>query len=209
MVDRNSRMLIVSGISGSGKTSACFLAAKTLAEAGASVGGILCKAILEDGRKTGISCLNMSPEHAGKPWLLATIEPECKPRPTAQQLDDTDPQLLRFGMWQFFKEALKRADEEVVHYLSQIPMDGVHRTVVFIDEIGPLELDRNLGMQRTLAGLDAVARGGGLDTTDYIVVARPDIARRLSSRWPQSALLAIDGMSIEMAAESISRRMTW
>lgn len=112
-------------------------------------------------------------------------------------------------MWQFFKAALARADEAVIHYLNRPGKDGEQRATVFIDEIGPMELDRNLGMVRTLARLDAIALGDVIENTACIVVARPIIASHLASRWPKSSVLDIEGMSIAKAAEEISRLMLW
>lgn len=200
-------MLILSGLSGSGKTSACLLVAKALTESGTPAGGVLCKAVFEGGVKTAISCLDIGQEPGGEPWLLASLDPLHIHGLKPGQFSDTEASVMRFGKWQFIKAGLSRADEAVIRYLKRIALDGTDRAMVFVDEIGPLELEHNSGMRMTLSRLDAQAREEYRGHSDYIVVARPDIASRLASRWPNAMVLDMDGMSITKAALEISRLM--
>ncbi|PKL23213.1 MAG: hypothetical protein CVV47_16060 [Spirochaetae bacterium HGW-Spirochaetae-3] len=205
-------ILVLSGVSGSGKTSACLIAERMAVVAGIAVGGVLCRAVFEGGRKVGIDVRNLAGGLDGPaaPFARARLGAPSAPPPTgkpAPAFDDADPLVLRYGMWEFSRAAISAADEATASFLAAVRAadDGTRRAttrfLAIVDEIGPMELDRGAGMTRTLAELDAeaAAPSGALGC---LVVARPDIADRLAIRWSASKRLAIDGLSYREAAET-------
>lgn len=201
--------VILSGASGSGKTSACKLVAEAARASRIPTGGIICPALFQDGRKVGIECADLSAAPSRNPWKLAEIRRDAAGQPPSgparlpgtpgtPAFDDSDAEVLRYGMWEFSKAALAAADRSIIEYVAGSGgdmIDGIadpSSAVVFVDEIGPLELNRGTGLVKTLAMLDeaAMKRGPGLR---FLVVARPDIATRLEERWPDSRLVEMTG----------------
>jgi len=217
-------IVLLSGVSGSGKTSTCMSVAETAHKANTPTGGILCRAVFQDGRKAGIECADLAANPAQQPWMLAHIRQDwARPRSLATVLlpesprnpafDDSDSDVLRYGMWEFSKQALVSADQAIIGYASKASETKndetspggnaeLHPPILFVDEIGPLELDRGTGLVKTLAMLDDIARQ---DETGlrFLVVARPDIAARLKERWPVSTMVEMDGTSYRKTAEAI------
>jgi len=208
---KSGMIVILSGASGSGKTSTCKLVAETARASLNPVGGIACGAVFQNGRMVGIECADLDATTSRHPWKLAEIwHDAAAPAPSSTAsfpsaprtptFDDSDAKVLRYGMWEFSKAALAMADQTIIEYVagfnSAIP-DGTAGPVpalVFVDEIGPLELDRGTGLVKTLVMLDEGVRKRGPDL-NFLVVARPDIAVRLKERWPDSTLLEMTGSS--------------
>ncbi len=212
-------IVLLSGVSGSGKTSVCKLVVRSAIASGFGVGGIVCGAVFRQGRKVGIECSDLDASTARPPWTLAGSREGwtgSQPSATASApgaprnpgFDDSDAAILRYGMWEFSKQALEAADQTILEYVTgfdnAIQDSTMDRApaLVFVDEIGPLELDRGTGLVKTLAMLDDIARRheNGLN---FLVVARPDIAARLMNRWPDSILVEMNGTSYPETAEFI------
>lgn len=209
-------ILLLAGISGSGKTTACSIAARYAADSGRRVGGVLCAALFEAGQKAGISCAALREGNTVQLGILARARPDwIVPRsppeagsarpPFSAPFDDGDPHILRYGIWAFDKEILTRADETVVADLSDMLRGVEPPPLIIIDEIGPLELDKSMGMIKSLRLLDRLASGAGKDACE-VVVARPDIAARLKARWPDAITLAIEAGHADQTAMEIIRR---
>lgn len=211
--------IILSGASGSGKTTACALAARAAEAAGIPAGGIVCGAVFRNGVKTGIECSAVSSGPGARPWPLAEARPgHPGPRPAASSdgrgspaFDDSDDFALRYGMWEFSKAALAAADAAACRDAASA-LGSSRGHIVFIDEIGPLELDRGVGLIGTLAALDEAALNeaalneAALDGTrrrTFVVVARPDIAARLAARWPGARVVDMEGGTAEDVAKAI------
>lgn len=188
---------MLSGVSGSGKTSACGIAEGMARAAGRSVGGVLCRAVFESGRKVGIDARDLSggPDSPAAPLARARLDIKRGPA-----FDDADPLVLRYGMWEFSKAALSAADEAAAAFIAAA-REAATPALAIVDEIGPLELDRNAGMTRTLAALDEAERAPDRSAA-CLVVARPDIADRLALRWSASVRIEMDGLSYREAAEA-------
>jgi len=188
-------ILVLSGVSGSGKTSACGVAEGMARAAGRTVGGVLCRAVFEDGRKVGIDARDLAagPDSFAAPFARARPDVDRGPA-----FDDADPLFLRYGMWDFSKAALSSADGTAAAFIAAAR--GVATpALAIVDEIGPLELDRNAGLTKTLAALDEAAQAR---SPACLVVARPDIADRLVLRWRSSRRIEMDGLSYRDAAEA-------
>lgn len=190
-------ILVLSGVSGSGKTSACGVAEGLARAAGRAVGGVLCRAVFEDGRKVGIDARDLAAGPSSRAAPLARARPGAKRDPA---FDDADPLFLRYGMWEFSKAALSSADEAAAAFIASAGASTAPALAI-VDEIGPLELARYAGLTRTLAGLDEAARAPA-GAIACLVVARPDIADRLALRWRSSRRIEMDGLSYLDAAEA-------
>lgn len=207
-------IIVLSGASGSGKTSACKLVVEAARAAQMATGGILCGAIFQGGRKIGIECSDLSANPDRLPWPLAQIRPDwvgsmpfaaatSSTTPGKPAFDDSDARVLRYGMWEFGKPALAAADQAIIRYAATLDLPGNQgKRILFVDEIGPLELDRGAGLIQSLAMLDSAAPRHEADRM-FLVVARPDIAGRLRERWPGSAMLEMDAKGSAAAADAI------
>lgn len=217
-------IVILSGASGSGKTSTCKLVAEATRAAHIPTGGIYCGAIFQDDRKVGIECSDLGANPPRQPWKLAGIRKDwAGPQPSAAAsapgspknpaFDDSDAEMLRYGMWEFSKQALATADQAIIDYVARFseaknddtrPGGNVdlHPPILFVDEIGPLEFERGTGLVKTLEMLDGAAKQREANLR-ILVAARPDIAARLKERWPDSILVEMTGTSYRETAEAI------
>jgi nucleoside-triphosphatase THEP1 len=224
-------ILILSGPSGSGKTSACAIIARLAVESGLITGGVLCRALFVDGRKAGIEALDLAIKRDERGTTLALARPEAtrpeatrpdsrgtasKPPGGVPPFDASDPRVIRYGMWDFDASAMAAADSSAANFLAEASLGsrlGLERYMAIVDEIGPLELDKGVGMVRTLAAIDelALAAEPGVVGSDpegarrlcVLVNARPDIAIRLAARWGEPARMDISGMPFAKAAETV------
>jgi nucleoside-triphosphatase THEP1 len=210
-------IVVLSGMSGSGKTSTCSIVAQSARASGIPAGGIVCNAIFSQGRKVGIECSNLAASPARQPWLLARIRQDragpatfaaaASPPATTSNpaFDDSDAEVLRYGMWEFSKQALADADQTIIEYVASTDAGGstdMCPPILFVDEIGPLELDRATGLVETLAMLDRRSMRRQTDLR-FLVVARPDIAARLKERWPDSVVVTMGESSYPETAQVI------
>jgi len=192
------------------------MAAHSIVAAGARTGGVLCAALFYDGQKTGITCAALRGADMVQLGVLGRARPDWKvPRPPSEAgsalpafsvpFDDTDTQTLRYGMWAFDKAVLAKADELTAADLSAIQSGAGSPQLIFVDEIGPLELDKSTGMIGSLRMLDRLSAdrfGAGWQ----VVVARPDIAARLQARWPDAAMLEMEAGHADQTAREIILR---
>ncbi len=228
--DRSLTILLLSGASGAGKTSACAMAASAAPDTGKRLAGILCPAVFKDGVKVGIDYRDLQAGPRSPSWPLARAlvargpnglhaggsggknGAACTGNPARQPaFDDSSETLLRFGMWEFYKTALAGADETARRELA-LACGTPGDWLVCIDEIGPLELNKGRGLMRTLAAVDTLASGAGAPDgsargqahrVTIIVVARPDIAAWLETRWPGSRIISLDGLDAPTAARAL------
>ena len=136
------RLFVLSGPRGSGKTTACREGIALARQRGLDCAGILCPARFAEGRKTGID-------------LLDVRGGECRP---LAMVDDL-PGDLRMGRFRF--------DTQVMDWGTAILSAACPCDVLFVDEIGPLELERGQGWVNALEVLRAGRFGVG------VAVVRP------------------------------------
>jgi len=192
------------------------MAADSMVRDGARTGGVLCAALFNDGQKMGITCAALRGAESVSLGVLGRAHPDWKvPRSPSEAgsalpafsvpFDDTDPQILRYGMWAFDKAVLTKADELTAADLSAIQTGAGSPRLIFVDEIGPLELDKSTGMIASLRMLDHLSAyrfGAGWQ----VVVARPDIAARLQARWPDAVMLEMEAGHADQTARQIILR---
>jgi hypothetical protein len=110
--------------------------------------------------------------------------------------EPTGPDTFSYGRWEFRQSALAAADASILKDIEAC-------LFVFVDEIGPLELDHGIGMVRTLARLDA---DEDMDNCIILVCIRQDLAQMLTERWPGSRLVELTGegqLSIGNAEQAV------
>jgi nucleoside-triphosphatase len=124
-----NNIVLITGPSGSGKTSLCARVIVLAKDAGLSVGGILCPAVVESGKKTNIDQLDIS---TGERRRLGV------------RSDSSGCNTV--GCWHL--------DESVIAWGNQIIARLKDEDVIIIDELGPLELEDGYGYRQALTLLD-------------------------------------------------------
>lgn len=212
---------------GAGKSTAFALAAARAAELGWEPRGIICPGVYRDGQKAAVLCRILIPDgSAGEAWELARCLPDYDsagaagaPRPGPGSPGGPRPVMLdagrfSYGKWEFSLDGLRRADAACIDALAE----AARGRIVFVDEIGPLELKFGLGLAGTLAAIDGLAaasaaRGanpaGGRGAAGVeeapaaiVVAVRPDLAGSLAERWPGSR--TVRAAASAMAAEGLA-----
>lgn len=145
------RAVILSGSRGSGKTALCL----ELAGAFPGFTGIVCPNTLDsNGRESGKSAVCLSTMES---WQIARMDAELE-----------GPRLGRF---RFSASGMERAVACLRRALR------ASRSICIIDEIGPLELDKGLGLSPVLPLLDEAER--------LLLVVRPGLERRVCAIIPR------------------------
>ncbi len=169
-------MILLAGQKGSGKTTVALNLARRLTKAGIPVGGVICPGIFEQSRKIGINCLYPASGHEENLGMECSLAGKPVPK-------QSGPGTFRYGRWEFRQSALAAADASIVKDIEA-------SLFVFVDEIGPLELDHGIGMSRTLARLDAHKDSSNCT---IVVCIRQDLIQTLTQRWPGSILVELTG----------------
>jgi nucleoside-triphosphatase len=154
--------VLITGPSGAGKSTWCQQTAVRLQASGLVVAGLLSPPVWENGRKTAIDLLNL---HTGERRCLAS----------ARQKSGTGPVT---ASWQFNPDVLAWGDD----CLQKLPPCDA----LFLDELGPLEFERGLGLQTGLTLLD----GRSIPRT-YAVI-RPDLLATARRRWPWAEVMLVE-----------------
>jgi ABC-type cobalamin/Fe3+-siderophores transport system ATPase subunit len=153
------QLIIVTGLSGAGKTTWCKQLAALAEERGLSVVGILSPGIFEDGRKIGIAVKDL---HSGEKYQLAKLR------------DDGDAELAT-PRWSF--------DPEILNWANDRLRLGPVGDLLIIDELGPLEFLRDEGL---LAGLARIDSG---QYKVACVVIRSSLLPKALQRWPHAMVI--------------------
>jgi nucleoside-triphosphatase THEP1 len=173
-------IILLAGQKGSGKTTVALNLARRLAQAGIQVGGIICPGIFEDKHKIGIKSRHPASGLEQVLGMETSLAIQPVPLPTG-------PDSFSFGRWEFNRPALAAADATIIKDIEASQL-------VFVDEIGPLELEHGIGLNRTLARLDA-DKDGDRDNCTIVVCIRQDLTQILTRRWPGSILVELTGDS--------------
>lgn len=175
-----SRLRIVTGPFGCGKTTWCLALLAQAQLAGIDLYGVICPAVFEDGEKTAIDAIFLGGGFHGKRTRLAELSGEKR---------TFDPSTLKLA-WDFDPEVMRLIDEHFA--LLKTPENLV------IDEIGPLEFIGGAGWQSAISVLDK-----GLYRRAFVVV-RPSLLSAALERWPSAEVIEIG--SEKDAASSAERK---
>lgn len=158
-----SRLYIITGDRGAGKSTFCEYLVELAGPAGWQVGGILSPAVIEAGQKTGIAAIDL---RRGEQRLLAVRREAHQPVAT-----------LRTNRWSF--------DADVMAWGNAVLQTAVPCDLLVIDELGPLEFERGEGWPAGLTALDSGNYRWG------VVVIRPELLAVARPRWPAAQVISI------------------
>jgi nucleoside-triphosphatase len=161
---KNSSMrylTLLTGPRGSGKTTWCARFASNAREKNLDVGGLLSPAIFHRGKKIGIDLLN-----------IATGEQ----RPLARGCEQSSKS-IRLGEWCF--------DPSTLAWGNQILTLLRNKDLILLDELGPLEFKRDLGLIAGLALIDEKK------FQQAVVVIRPELLPPAQKRWPEAKVVDV------------------
>lgn len=152
-----SALWLVSGERGLGKTTFCGNVAQEWAAAGRDVAGLLSLAVFAQEIKTGIDVVNL---RSGERRRLANLR-------TTEAVPAGELSTLR---WRF--------DPEVMAWGNEVLAQTTPCDLLVVDELGPLEFEREQGWLNGLRVLD----GGQYQLA--LVVIRPELLDVALARWP-------------------------
>jgi nucleoside-triphosphatase THEP1 len=152
-----SQILVISGWRGVGKTTLCQRLVDVARAAGWDVAGLLSTPRFVAGQKTGIEVEDL---RSGWRRLLASL------------LENELQEGVRLGPWMF--------DEDLFAWGNRVLLSAIPCDLLVIDEIGPLEFDKNQGWTESFRILDR--RSFRL----AFVVIRPEYIDRFMERWPDA-----------------------
>ena len=183
-----SRLWLVTGERGAGKTRFCRRVAELARKAGWQVGGLISPAVFEGQDKTGIQLESLFSSEV-RPLAVKKAQPSFN-------------QVL--GEWHFDAQALAWGNAELTNALA---MGGNQKQLdlLVIDEIGPLELLHGEGWTAALPLLNSQVYRVGL------VVIRPELVEAALHRLParEGIFTLCPGMDPEAEAshwwETLSR----
>jgi len=168
-----SRLVMVTGWRGAGKTSFCRKMAEILHTSGRGVGGILSPGVFASHVKTAIQAQDL---RSGESRLLASI--------TQRNADD-----LFFGEWYF--------DRSSVAWCNHLLRTCLPSDLLIVDELGPLEFMLGEGWQAAFGALNTPAYRMGL------VVIRPELEEEARRRLPITHTLFIEpGSDLQSLAQA-------
>ncbi len=153
-------LFLVTGSQGAGKTTFCHGLVQAAREAGWRTAGLLSRPVFEGSLRIAIDAEDL---HSGETRRLAVRS-------------DTPTPGTRH--WKF--------DENTLAWGNRVLAASIPADLLVIDELGPLEFERDTGWQ---AGLAAVDSG---QYAVAIVVVRPELLGEALLRWHEANLVEID-----------------
>ncbi|MCB2210343.1 ATP-binding cassette domain-containing protein [bacterium] len=157
--EQTPQLILVTGLSGVGKTTWCTRLVELARTAGYTVGGLLSPSIFRDGRKVGIEVVNLA---KGDHRQLAVLR-------------EGDSARVRTPRWAF--------DPDALTWANQVLAESDDSDLLVIDEIGPLEFKRGEGLTAGLARLDSK------DYRVAAVVVRSALLPQALQRWPNAIVV--------------------
>ena len=158
--NNSPQLIIVTGLSGAGKTTWCKHLTEIARDKGFKVEGILSPGIFENGRKIGIEVLDLS---TGERKQLAKLRERGKNE-------------IATPRWVFDPQSLDWANQRLEK--------GTGGDLLIIDELGPLEFLRNKGL---LAGMEKLDRK---EYQVACVVVRSSLLQKAIERWPNAYVVS-------------------
>jgi len=156
-------IVIISGEIDSGKTRLCLSASETFKELGWRVCGLASPGVFHEGHKVAIDAHDLQ---SGERRRLAELQ--------SSDATLTGPQTKR---WVFSDKTLAWCNS-LFNTLSDCDL-------MIVDELGPLEFDRNEGLLSALRAIDSGRYRLAL------VVVRPSLLKAAQARWPHAETLQI------------------
>jgi nucleoside-triphosphatase THEP1 len=177
MVEKfTGQILLVTGARDSGKTTLCRRMVDIARKANWQVKGLVSPAIIKGDVKVGIGVEDLG---SGKRFMLARLAEE----------GDSDA-LLRTPKWIF--------DERCITWCNSVLEQAAPADLLVVDELGPLELEKNSGWTAALPLID------GKKYHLAIVVVCDEFLTTLQERWPAANTVTMTGANqIERIMENV------
>lgn len=160
-----SRLHLVSGERGSGKTQVCAGLAQLLSLYGHDLAGLISPGVFVDGRKTGIEAYDLRSRQR---------------RRLADRLEQAADAVGKVGNWAFVEDTLAWGDAVLAR---ATPCD-----VLIVDELGPLEFEQGRGWLAGLSALDSRAYRLAVATI------RPGLLETARRRWPGAQVHMLESL---------------
>jgi nucleoside-triphosphatase len=129
LLSGEQNLTLLTGPSGAGKTTFCRDLVAQVYETDALVGGFICPAVFEGGKKIGIDMIDIATGEHRRLGMRSSNDGEST-----------------VGCW--------KLDENVVAWGNQILAELKDKDLTIIDEMGPLELEEGYGFQEAVRLLD-------------------------------------------------------
>ena len=162
-----AEIILITGDLEVGKTSFCRELADITRKGGLVLSGLISPAVFRDGEKVAIDVEDL---RSGERRRLAELN---------QGPDDR----LQTKRWTF--------NTEVVDWGNQVLEQATPCDLLLIDELGPLEFERNQGWTN---GIQAVSGG---DYKAAVVVVRPSLLEMARELWPISLVIDLDERNLD------------
>ncbi len=160
---QTNKLFLITGESGTGKTSWCQQWVESVRADGRRVGGLLSPAVITDSQKVAIDLVDLA---TGERQQLA------KARHTI-----SNPDVLTTTKWQF--------DTAVLTWGNAVLRRVTAVDLLIIDELGPLEFERGQGLQAAFQLIEAACYGlAG-------VVVRPSLLATAQQHWPWAQTILV------------------
>ncbi len=153
------QLILVTGLSGVGKTTWCTRLIELARNTGRTVSGLLSPSVFNNGRKVGIEVVDLG---TGDHRRLADL-----------RVDDSAS--VRTPRWAF--------DPQSLEWANQVLADAPESDLLVIDELGPLEFFQNKGLT---AGLERLDSG---KYRVAAVVTRSSLLPNALQRWPNAIVV--------------------
>lgn len=172
-----SRLHLVCGERGSGKTQVCAGLAQLLSLYGEDLAGLISPGVFVEGRKTAIEAYDLRSQVRRR---LATL----RGAQDAAEVMTKD--------WVF--------DSTVLDWGGEVLRQAVPCGVLLVDELGPLEFDEGRGWT---GGLDAL---DGRDYRMAVATIRPGLLDPARQRWPGAVVHTIESIDeVQFVFTALSR----
>jgi len=156
---RQPQLILVTGLSGAGKTSWCRQLVNIAQEKGFSVSGILSPGIYQGEQKIGIAVKDLE---TGQQRQMARLRAGGREKLTTPR-------------WTF--------DADAMAWANEILQENAGSDLLIIDELGPLEFLRDKGLT---AGLERIDSG---DYQVACVVIRSSLLPKALQKWPDALVV--------------------
>lgn len=157
--EQSPRLLLITGLSGAGKSIWCTRLARHARDQGFSVKGILSPAVFKDGQKVAIDMINVA---TGERRRLANLR-------------NRTPARLMTTQWQF--------DPDVIAWGNEVLSADPTCDLLIVDELGPLEFVRREGLMEGLRLIDERRYKVAC------VAVRPSLLQEAQQRWPSAQVV--------------------
>lgn len=166
---RTPTLLLVTGSSGTGKTSWCQSVVNFAREESWSIAGLMSPPVMSDGHKVGIDLYDLQSDRRRR---LATRTDSILAGREAMP-----PGGVTVGDWSFDPRTLRWGNDILANVTSP--------DLLIVDELGPLEFRQQQGLQAAMRLID------DWRCNLTCVVIRPSLIGAARMRWPWSHILVV------------------